>query len=229
MGAVSPQSVVSGVVEELYDYDTIRQSGEPSMFEVRPDHTTLVLGSSQSMDLLDPRALHDVDVRRRRGGGGLVVLHPRDLWIDWWIPATDDRWSSDLHESSLRAGEWWRESLRPETDAEMTVHEGSLEGEPAHRVVCFAGRGPGEVFVAGRKTVGVTQWRVREGIFVSTVLPVERSNEALGFLATVPPGLDGVLENDVSALVKALDRTRIIDRLTALSGPWQYRKFQLNG
>lgn len=219
---------MSGDVEELYDYDTLRQSGAASMFEVRPARTTLVLGSSQSIEVLDPTVLDDVTVRRRRGGGGLVVLHPGDLWIDWWIPANDVRWSSDLRMSSLRAGAWWRDSLRLEIDAEITVHDGSLEGEVAHRVVCFAGRGPGEVFVDGRKTVGVTQWRVREGIFVSTVLLVEPSNAALTFLATVPVGLEAALDEHVSTSIAALDRTRIVDRLAQLSGPWRSCSVQLD-
>jgi hypothetical protein len=35
-------------------------------------------------------------------------------------------------------------------------------------LVCFAGRGPGEVFQSGRKLVGLTQWRSREGALFSS-------------------------------------------------------------
>ena len=35
-------------------------------------------------------------------------------------------------------------------------------------LVCFAGRGPGEVFQGGRKVVGLSQWRAREGALFSS-------------------------------------------------------------
>ena len=35
-------------------------------------------------------------------------------------------------------------------------------------VVCFAGRGPGEVFVGRRKVVGLSQWRARQGALFSS-------------------------------------------------------------
>ena len=56
--------------------------------------------------------------------------------------------------------------------------------------MCFAGRGPGEVFVDERKAVGVTQWRVREGVFVSTVLHAGPTTDVLRYPREVPDGLD---------------------------------------
>ena len=35
-------------------------------------------------------------------------------------------------------------------------------------LVCFAGRGPGEVFHGDRKVVGLSQWRAREGALFSS-------------------------------------------------------------
>ena len=35
-------------------------------------------------------------------------------------------------------------------------------------LVCFAGRGPGEVFHGARKVVGLSQWRAREGALFSS-------------------------------------------------------------
>jgi hypothetical protein len=64
-------------------------------------------------------------------------------------------------------------------------------------VACFAGRGPGEIFVDGRKVVGVSQWRVREGAFVSTVLHADSSSPLLDILYDVPDGLGDALNHHV--------------------------------
>ena len=47
--------------------------------------------------------------------------------------------------------------------ADAVVHRGGLVATPWSRQVCFAGLGPGEVTVAGRKVVGVAQRRTRHG------------------------------------------------------------------
>ena len=150
MGAVLASRLVSSEVEELYDYNVVRSLSEPTMFVVRLGEPTLVLGSSQSVKILDRNKVGSLALRRRRGGGGLVLLQPDDLWVDWWIPAADARWSPDVRASSLLVGGWWHEVLTKHVQGDVSTHEGALEGEEAHRVVCFAGRGPGEVFVDGR-------------------------------------------------------------------------------
>jgi lipoate-protein ligase A len=219
---------VTSSVTELYDYEALRSEPEATMFVVQPLRSTVVLGSAQSIDLLDGPTLGDTPVRRRRGGGGLVLLQPDDIWVDWWIPASDSRWSHDVHVSSLMAGTWWAEVLREVTPGNVTVHDGPLEGDPAFRLVCFAGRGPGEVFVDARKAVGVTQWRVREGIFLSSVVHARASGDVLRYLNDVPAGLDQALHHQVLSSLTDVDPGTLIEALALVSGPWQRRSIQLH-
>jgi lipoate-protein ligase A len=218
---------VKAQFRELYDYDELRKQSEATIYDVSLERATLVLGSTQSVDILDPERLAHVPIRRRRGGGGLVLLRPDDLWVDWWIPADDRRWRGDVRASSRMVGEWWAGVLRQIVPGEVTVHDGPLEGDPAYRLVCFAGRGPGEVFVDGVKAVGVTQWRVREGIFLSTVMHAHSSNDVLDYLRDVPEGLDHALEHLVVSSLPDVDRSTVLDALRRTDGPWQFRSLTL--
>lgn len=206
------------IVEDLYDYSSIRSSDVATMYVARTERPTLVLGGSQASDVLDPQRITRTPVRRRRGGGGLVLLRPEDLWVDWWIPHHDERWNYDVHVSSLRVGQWWA-SVLSEQIRGVHVHEGPLEGEDAHRVVCFAGRGPGEVFVDDRKAVGVTQWRVREGVFVSTVLHAEPTSDVLNYLSVIPAGLAEALDHHALSTLDDVDAGSTLATLRALSAP----------
>ena len=51
--------------------------------------------------------------------------------------------------------------------ASRSMRAAPLPGELGD-LVCFAGRGPGEVFLGARKVVGLTQWRAREGALFSS-------------------------------------------------------------
>jgi lipoate-protein ligase A len=219
---------VTSPLSELYDYDALRREPDATLYVVHPERATLVLGSAQSTDVLNEERAGGVPLRRRRGGGGLVFLRPDDLWIDWWIPAGDRRWRGDVHASSRMVGEWWADVLRGVVGGAVTVHEGSLEGDPAHRLVCFAGRGPGEVFVDGIKAVGVTQWRVREGTFVSTVVQAHPSTDIVQYLSAVPDGLERALEHHVLSSLTDVTADELIEGLRIADGPWQYRALTLH-
>jgi lipoate-protein ligase A len=211
-------------IEELYEYEVLRKIEQPSMFVVRTQLPVIVLGSMQDRDLL--RGDLEYEVRRRRGGGGVVLLQPDDLWVDWWIPAADERWRDDVHQSSRQAGKWWQSAL--ETIGVQThLHDGGVEGDEELRVLCFAGKGPGELFYEDRKLVGVTQWRVREGVFLSTVLH-QGSSEYLATALSNPIG--GILQAIQHESVQSLglgEGEAVIENLREISGPWHFRQLLL--
>ena len=222
LGPLPAPRLVKSEAEELYDYEALRQLGEPSMMIGQIGEPTFVLGSAQPREVLKD-SCSEAAVRRRRGGGGVVLLQPGDLWVDWWIPRDDERWSYDVRASSVAVGSWWSDALSEYTSGTRTVHTGALEGDEAHRVACFAGRGPGEVFVDQRKTVGLTQWRVREGIFVSTVLHAHPSTLLLGCLRSVPTGLASALRHHTTASLQLSDAVVLYRALQRASGQWRVR------
>lgn len=214
-------------VEDLYNYDELRQLEVATVFVAQVTESTLVLGGNQSADVVDDSIEPMMKLHRRRGGGGLVLLRPEDLWVDWWIPRGDPRWSHDVRVSSIQVGTWWAEVLRARTRGVVRVHEGALEGEAEFGVVCFAGRGPGEVFVDERKTVGLTQWRVREGVFVSTVLHAGPTTDVLRYLRHLPNGLDQALDHQTLTSLTLGNRDGVLTQLLEASGSWDLRHFLL--
>jgi lipoate-protein ligase A len=150
----------------LFDIEQFRAMPERRAVVRAAGHPTLVLGSTQRFEIVDPQraAAMGAEVVRRRGGGGAVLLQPRDhLWIDAWIPRDDPLWDADVVVAAAWVGRWWRDGLQSLGARGCKVHEGrSAPGEHG-ALVCFSGKGPGEVFQADRKVMGVSQWRGREG------------------------------------------------------------------
>jgi lipoate-protein ligase A len=114
----------------------------------------LVLGSTQPEVVVPGLA-----VCRRNSGGGAVLVRPGEvLWIDVVIPGTDARWDDDVGRAAHWLGEAWRDAL-----GRGTVHTGALAHTFLSSQICFAGVGPGEVLIDGRKVVGISQRRTRAG------------------------------------------------------------------
>jgi lipoate-protein ligase A len=169
-------------------------------------HPTLVLGSTQPTDLVAPDALRErsVELVRRRGGGGAVYLETSGhLWVDAWIPRDDVLWMHDVSVAAEWVGQWWIEALAGlgigvgagvGGAGGLSVHtERSVPGALGD-LVCFAGRGPGEVFVDGRKVVGLSQWRSREGALFSSCAYLQWDAEPLLDLLS----LDDVARSELS-------------------------------
>jgi hypothetical protein len=128
------------------------------------DRAALVLGSAQ----LDAVADHDacaragVEIVRRRSGGGAVLLLPGEcVWLDVVVPRDDPLWDDDIGESMWWLGRLWADALEGVGCGDVAVHRGPLQHTPWSRLVCFDGLGAGEVTVGGRKAVGVSQRRTR--------------------------------------------------------------------
>lgn len=136
----------------------------PTIRLITLDRPTMVLGSSQPDSVLDAsRGLNKI---QRRSGGGAVWLDPDEqVWVDVMIPTTSQRWKSDVTTSFDWLGQVWRRAVESlgVPSASVRVHAGSMERSSWSDLLCFAGIGPGEVFVDGRKVVGISQRRSRNG------------------------------------------------------------------
>jgi len=122
------------------------------VFEV--ERPTVVLGSRQAMVTLP-----EVDVVRRRSGGGAVYLEPGGaLWVDVVVPRGDEWWDDDVGRAAHWLGAAWAAAI----GGAAVVHRGPMVTTEWSDLICFAGLGPGEVTVDGRKVVGISQRRTRD-------------------------------------------------------------------
>jgi lipoate-protein ligase A len=132
----------------------------------QPSAPALVLGSAQRDDVVDRAACETagVEVVRRRSGGGAVLVEPGALlWVDVLLPSTDTLWQVDVGRAFEWLGEAWSAAFA-ELGRPVEVHRGALRRTPWSSLVCFAGLGPGELTDgAGAKVLGMSQRRTREG------------------------------------------------------------------
>jgi lipoate-protein ligase A len=202
--------VKSGTVAEIHAIDPFADGAPPGpeVWICRPTDSAVALGSRQPRDVVDPIACRDAGlaVVRRRSGGGAVLLRPDSVvWIDLVLPhgvAPDD-----VRASMIWAGERWAGALAGSVDGGLAVHRAGMVCTPWSDLVCFAGIGPGEVLVAGRKFVGLSQRRGRFGVRVQGSLylrPLTTPLAAL-FAGPVPevPLLEPHAEPGIDDLVLA--------------------------
>jgi len=88
--------------------------------------------------------------------------------MEAWIPRDDPLWDADVATAAAWVGAWWSHALGPNGGGDRVVHRGRAAPGDHGALVCFSGRGPGELFVGGRKVMGISQWRSREGSLFHT-------------------------------------------------------------
>jgi len=149
-----------------------RDPGVRRVARCRPTTPAVVLGSTQRSDVVDAEAARTagIDIVRRRSGGGAVLVTPDDpVWIDLWVPVDDEQWSADVTGAFGWVGSAWGEALAG-LGLDGVVVQGSGPGACTRwsSLVCFGGFGAGEVGVGGRKVVGLSQRRNRAGAWFHT-------------------------------------------------------------
>jgi lipoate---protein ligase len=156
---------VRGSAAGLHGLDPLAEGRGRRVVVLEVDRPALVLGSTQPDDVVDRVALDraGVELVRRRSGGGAVLLVPGDsLWVDVVLPRDDPLWDDDVGRATWWLGRAWAAALG-DLGLPTAVHEAGLVRTRWSSLVCFAGWGPGEVGVGGRKAVGVASRRTRAG------------------------------------------------------------------
>ncbi len=193
----------------LLDADALRRRTQATIFEPPHPEPLVVLGSATGEASLDVAALHrdGIGLRRRRGGGGAVLLHPDDAWIELWWPASGGP-PRDTRVTAGLVGARWRDALL-RAGVTTHLHEGSLERARDGATACFAALGPGELTVGARKLLGLSQWRVREGVLVSCVLAQRAPSDLAAYLT------DDGARTAIASVATSLEELRATSTATA--------------
>lgn len=151
----------------------------------------IVLGSAQPEEHVDRDAARQegVEIARRRSGGGAVLVTAETVvWVDLILPAGHDLWEADVGKAGWWVGSAWAEALGSLNVAgDITVWKQRLLSTDWSSRVCFAGVGPGEVLVDGKKAVGVAQRRTRSAALFQTAVLIDwRPDDLVRLLALDP-------------------------------------------
>ena len=166
----------------------------------------LVLGSSQSEELVDTEVLRErglVLVKRQSGGGAVLVVPEALVWIDVFIPRDDPLWETDIGKSAIWLGKVWQATLL-EFGISAEVHQGPYQPSEWGELICFAGRASGEVFVDGKKSVGISQRRNRQGARFQTALACQWNIADLSTLLKFSPEDRARLETETATAAHPL-------------------------
>ncbi len=173
------------------------------------DRPALVLGSAQPETDADIAAVAGAGaelVRRRSGGGAVLLLPGQALWVDVVVPRDDRLWDNDVHRASHWLGAAWVAAL-VDLGVVAEVHTGPLVRTRWSRLVCFAALGPGEVHAGGRKLVGLSQRRTRHGARFQCLVLRRWDPEPLLALLALDAGHRRQAAAQLAPLATGLDRS----------------------
>jgi lipoate-protein ligase A len=210
---VFPVSAFSGSAADFHGRD-IGDHPAPEVWVFDVTRPALVLGSKQrGAGVADEPACAaaGVEVVRRRSGGGAVLLEPGGVvWFDVVVPAAHLHTTGigdDVGASMTWLG-WHLASALADLGVAADVHRGPMSCSAWCPLVCFAGVGPGEVVTADGKLVGISQRRSRAGARFQCAVHTTWSPEALIALLVADVPVDelppvATLAPDVAAALPA--------------------------
>jgi lipoate-protein ligase A len=185
------------------------------------ERPTLVLGSAQPEQRVQHRvaaALGVEVVRRRSGGGGVLLLPGEFMWLDVVIPTGDPLWSDDVGRAMVWVGECWSAALSV-LGVAGAVHRAGLMADTWSRDVCFAGVGTGEVLtgtMAGAgKLVGISQRRTRQWARFQSMVHLRWRPEMVAALVAAPAPTAAALAASVAVVRCSAEELRaaLVDAL----------------
>lgn len=157
---------------------------ERAIWRASINQSAMVLGSKQNIELVNQNNC-DADqiavVRRRSGGGAVYLELDKHLWIDFVVTRDDELWKDDVGQAMWWLGELWADAFAACDVADrdqLRVHRGGVERANISDLICFAGLGPGEVTLHGKKLVGISQRRTREMARFQCVVHQQFSSQA---------------------------------------------------
>lgn len=170
-----------------------------------PEMSAIVIGSTQpDTDVnKDIAQALGIEVVRRRSGGGAVLVEESDIvWFDVLIPRDDILWNDDVGHAFMWLGNAISDVLSTAFGvANVNLHDGALIQTKWSRKVCFAGLGPGECTVNNKKVVGIAQRRTRAGAMFQVSINKRFDAEKLARLLDIP---NDVVRLEIAESVGAL-------------------------
>lgn len=146
----------------------IPDPARPEIWRHEVTAPAVVLGSTQDDHVVDRAACArlGVEVVRRRSGGGAVLVAPGSVtWIDVIVPRGGPGWADDVHAPMRWLGDALADAIGSvgavRHGAAVEVHRGAMERSPNSSLICFDGLAPGELTLDGGKLVGISQRRIR--------------------------------------------------------------------
>lgn len=162
--AIWNERTIRGTVAELHGSTEEVNSKSREIIWRDPTDTAMVLGSAQDESVLDADAVctRNISIVRRSSGGGAVLVKPSNMiWFDIMLPRDDVHWTDDVNVSFLWIGHAIARALKTCRVQGITTQGAINQRNQWTSLVCYAGIGPGESSVWGKKVIGISQKRKR--------------------------------------------------------------------